>query len=44
MKPCKRKVLKHLKADSKTWGKIANIAREEKLSDLRLIKKLRRLA
>lgn len=42
MNKCKRKVIKHLKGDAFTWASLEQIARREKKSDLKLIRKLRR--
>jgi len=38
---CKKNVLKHLKEDSQTWLKLSKRSKEEYLSDLRLMKKIR---
>ena len=37
-----KSVLRHLKKDAKTWGAIEREAREEKMSDLREIKRLKK--
>jgi len=44
MKKCKKvkEVVKHLKEDAKTWGKIAKAAKSEAKSDKKLIKKMTR--
>ncbi len=41
MKECKKKVLKHLKEDSKTWNKLSKEAKHESKSDKKLIKHMR---
>jgi len=44
MKKCSKikEVKKHLKGDSKTWGKLSKEAKSEEKSDKKLIKKLKK--
>jgi len=42
MKKCKKKVVSHLKKDSKTWNKLAKESKEEAKSDKKLIKTLKK--
>jgi hypothetical protein len=38
---CQTRVLKHLKGDSQTWLKLSKKAKEEYLSDVKLMKKIK---
>lgn len=42
MKSCKSKVVSHLKKDSKTWNKLSKEAKDESVSDKKLIKKIKK--
>ena len=37
-----KKTIRHLKADIKEWNRIEQTAKREKMSDLRLIKRLKK--